>query len=61
MHTDPLSIVSSDLWVGGDVPGSYPSGQNASVQYAVGNAQGPILFAELDFLGYNITNQAFSA
>jgi len=50
---------SSDLWVGGDVPGSNSSGLNAGVQYAVGSVQGPILFGGLDFLDYNVTNQAF--
>lgn len=50
---------SSDLWVGGVVPGAKPSGQYGKIQYAVGSAEGPIQFAELDFLGYNVTDQAF--
>lgn len=50
---------SSDLWVGGNVPGATPSGQIAKVLYAVGGAEGPIEFADLDFLGYTVTNQAF--
>lgn len=62
IRTDRLlfSIISSDLWVGGNVPGSTPSGQSTRIQYAVGDAQGPVMFAPLDFLGYNIPDQAFS-
>ena len=52
---------SSDLWVGGNVPGAIPSGQSTRVQYAVGDAGGPIEFADLDFLGYTVPSQAFSA
>ncbi|KAF9793025.1 acid protease [Thelephora terrestris] len=49
----------SDLWVGGNVPGALPSGQYSRIQYAVGSAEGPIEFADLDFLGYNVPKQAF--
>ncbi|KAF9652956.1 acid protease [Thelephora ganbajun] len=52
-------ITSADLWVGGNVPGSKSSGKSAKVQYAVGAAEGPIQFADLEFLGFNVSDQAF--
>lgn len=55
-----LPIISTDLWVGGNVPGATDSGKSARVQYALGAAQGPIKFAELEFLGFNVSDQAFS-
>ena len=54
-------IISTDLWVSGNVSSAKDSGKTAKVQYAVGAAEGPIKFAELEFLGFNVTDQAFSA
>jgi len=50
---------SADLWVFG-VPKSTKSlNTPASIQYAVGNAQGNINTADVQFLGYNISDQAY--
>jgi hypothetical protein len=57
----PFPIISTDLWVGGNVPGAKDAGKTAKVQYVVGAAEGPIKFAELEFIGFNVTDQAFSA
>ncbi|EMD37877.1 hypothetical protein CERSUDRAFT_114514 [Gelatoporia subvermispora B] len=50
---------SSDLWVAGSIPGAADSGHTASVNYALGNVDGPIKFADLEFDGYSVENQAF--
>jgi len=55
-----IPIISTDLWVGGDVPGAKSSGKTAKIHYAVGSAEGPIQFAKLGFLGFNVSDQAFS-
>ena len=60
MFCSYLIIISTDLWVGGAVPGAKPSGKTAKVQYAIGSAQGPIQFADLNFLGHKVPDQAFS-
>lgn len=54
------SSISTDLWVGGVVPGATPSGKTAKVQYAIGSAQGPVQFADLEFLKFKVPDQAFS-
>ncbi|OCH88666.1 acid protease [Obba rivulosa] len=50
---------SSDLYVIGNVPRSQNTGKTAEVTYAVGGVQGPIMTADLDFAGYNISKQAY--
>ncbi|KAI8978776.1 acid protease [Trametes punicea] len=50
---------SSDLWVAGSVPNTQQTGRSAQVQYAVGEIEGPILTASLEFAGYTVDNQAF--
>ncbi|KAI0755224.1 acid protease [Daedaleopsis nitida] len=50
---------SSDLWVVGDVPNAKNTGKTAKVTYAVGEVEGPILEAQLDFAGYTVNDQAF--
>ncbi|KZP27564.1 acid protease [Athelia psychrophila] len=51
---------SSDLWVSGDpVPNAKDTGVRVGVQYAIGQAEGPILLAELGFEGYKVENQSF--
>lgn len=50
---------SSDLWVGGSVPNSQSTGKTATVTYVSGGASGPVYTADLDFLDYNVSNQAF--
>jgi len=41
------------------VPNTKDSGLTTSVQYAIGAAAGPILFADLEFAGYTVPQQAF--
>jgi len=55
-----VPIISTDLWVGGNVPGAKSSGKNAKIHYAVGSAEGPIQFAKLEYLGFSVPDQAFS-
>lgn len=50
---------SSDLYVAGNVPGSKNTGKTTSVTYAIGEAEGPIKTATMDFLGFTVENQAF--
>lgn len=50
---------SSDLWVAGNVPGAQGTGKTASVNYAIGAANGAVMTANLDFDGYTVDNQAF--
>ena len=75
MRMSLIRSISADLWVFG-VPKSTKSlGTTASIQYAVGNAQGTedwlshpsfadcvtgtINTASVQFLGYNISDQAY--
>jgi hypothetical protein len=52
--------LSSDLWVAADsVPNAKGTGKTAKVTYAVGQAQGPILLADLEFASYKVSQQAF--
>ncbi|KAL6310369.1 acid protease [Sparassis latifolia] len=50
---------SSDLWVAGGIANTQNTGKKASVAYAIGDATGPILAAQLEFDGYTVENQAF--
>ena len=51
---------SSDLWVvDTQVPGATNTSKSAKVTYAIGAAEGPILLADLEFAGYNVSQQAF--
>jgi hypothetical protein len=51
---------SSDLWVAADsVPNAKGTGKTAKVTYAVGEAEGPIMMAELEFAEYKVPQQAF--
>ena len=53
-------FISSDLWVASDgVPNSNNTGKNTSVKYAIGEATGPIKYADLTFAGYAVPHQAF--
>jgi hypothetical protein len=59
LYTVLIDTGSSDLWVAADsVPNSIDSGKTAGVQYAIGAAKGPILFADLEFAGYTVPHQA---
>ncbi|PIL22833.1 hypothetical protein GSI_15528 [Ganoderma sinense ZZ0214-1] len=50
---------SSDLWVVGDVPNAQNTGKSAKVTYAVGEVDGSVLTATLDFAGYTVSSQAY--
>ncbi|KZP25231.1 acid protease, partial [Athelia psychrophila] len=51
---------SSDLWVvDTNVPNAQNTNKSAKVTYAIGEAAGPILLADMEFAGYNIPEQAF--
>jgi len=50
---------SADLWVFGNPKTTHSLNASASIQYAVGNAQGIINTAPVEFLGNNITDQAY--
>ncbi|KAH9037652.1 aspartic peptidase domain-containing protein [Lactarius pseudohatsudake] len=50
---------SSDLWVAGAVPQAEDTGTSASIQYAVGSAEGPVKTAQLEILGFTVPDQAF--
>lgn len=50
---------SADLWVAGTVPNAKNSGKSSSVQYAIGSVEGPIEFAELQFSGFTVPDQAY--
>ncbi|TFK70924.1 acid protease [Pluteus cervinus] len=50
---------SSDLWVAGSVPGASLTGFTTGVNYAVGQVQGPIKLATLDFAGFTVQSQAY--
>jgi hypothetical protein len=52
---------SSDLWVasGIPIPGATNTGAVSGVQYAVGEVQGPIELAKLEFADYEVPKQAF--
>lgn len=50
---------SADLWVFGNPKTTHSLNVSASIQYAVGKAQGTINTAPVEFLGYNISNQAY--
>ncbi|KAH9949576.1 acid protease [Amylocystis lapponica] len=50
---------SSDLWVAGNVHNAKSLGKSASVNYAIGEASGTVMTAELQFEGYTISDQAF--
>lgn len=53
-------VTSSDLWVAADsVPNTKSTGKTTKVQYAVGEAEGPILLADLEFAEYKVPNQSF--
>ncbi|KIM80490.1 hypothetical protein PILCRDRAFT_822588 [Piloderma croceum F 1598] len=58
--TAQIDTGSSDLWVAADsVPNATTTGKTVKVQYAVGEADGPILLADLEFAEYKVSNQAF--
>ncbi|KAI0344416.1 acid protease [Trametopsis cervina] len=50
---------SSDLYVTGDVPGAIDTGKTADVQYAIGEINGSIKTATLEFAGYTVQNQVY--
>ncbi|KAI0769917.1 acid protease [Fomes fomentarius] len=50
---------SSDLWVVGNVPNAKNTGKTAGVTYAVGQVQGPVLEATLEFAGYTVNDQVY--
>lgn len=50
---------SSDLYVSGTIPNTQNTGKSAGVQYAIGQVEGPVQLANLDFLGFSVPNQAF--
>ncbi|KAI0775709.1 acid protease [Trametes elegans] len=50
---------SSDLTVTGSVPNAKDTGKTAAVTYAVGNTNGPIKTANLEFEGFKVNDQAF--
>ncbi|KAH9037651.1 acid protease [Lactarius pseudohatsudake] len=50
---------SSDLWVAGVVPQAKDTGADASIQYAIGSAAGPVKTAQLEILGFTVPDQAF--
>ncbi|OCH88665.1 acid protease [Obba rivulosa] len=54
-----LDTGSSDLWVTGNVSGSTDLGISTSLSYAVGNADGDINTATLQFGNYTVEDQAF--
>ncbi|EMD40139.1 hypothetical protein CERSUDRAFT_71923 [Gelatoporia subvermispora B] len=54
-----LDTGSSDLWVTGNVSGTTDLGISASLSYAVGNADGDINTATLQFGNYTVQDQAF--
>jgi len=55
-----ICVTSSDLWVAANsVPNTKTTGKTAKVKYAVGEAEGPILMADLEFAEYNVPNQSF--
>ncbi|KAI9508863.1 acid protease [Russula earlei] len=50
---------SSDLWVAGIVPNSNDTGVSASIQYAIGGVSGSVMTASLNFLDFNVSDQAY--
>ncbi|KAI0067567.1 acid protease [Artomyces pyxidatus] len=50
---------SSDLWVAGVVPNANDTGASAKVTYAIGQVQGPVRTAPLEFAGFTVPDQAF--
>ncbi|KAI0926855.1 hypothetical protein AcV5_007539 [Taiwanofungus camphoratus] len=54
-----LDTGSSDLWVAGNVPKTTDIGMSTSLSYAVGNAQGDINTADLQFGNYSVSDQAY--
>ncbi|KAI9448437.1 acid protease [Lactarius indigo] len=50
---------SSDLWVAGAVPRAEDTGVDASIQYVIGLAEGPVKTAQLEILGFTVPDQAF--
>ncbi|THH07701.1 hypothetical protein EW145_g3204 [Phellinidium pouzarii] len=54
-----LDTGSSDLWVTGQVSNSQDSGKSVTLEYAVGEAAGDILYANLTFGNHSVSNQAF--
>lgn len=60
-HVRWMIIHSSDLWISGTVNNANDTGKTAKVQYAVGGVSGSIQTAKVQFLGYEIDDQAFSA
>ena len=53
-------LLSSDLWVAGDVPNANDTGVSAGVQYAIGGVNGKVKTAPLTFLNFSVPDQAFS-
>jgi hypothetical protein len=57
-----LSYVhSADLWIEGVVSQSTDTGVFGEINYAVGAAAGPIRTATVEFSGYTVQNQPYSA
>ncbi|TFY58044.1 hypothetical protein EVJ58_g6659 [Rhodofomes roseus] len=54
-----LDTGSSDLWVAGTIPQTTDLGMSESLSYAVGNAQGDINTATLNFGNYTVQDQAY--
>ncbi|KAF8342240.1 aspartic peptidase domain-containing protein [Cantharellus anzutake] len=54
-----LDTGSSDLWVTGSVPNATSLNADGSIAYAIGNAGGPILSAQVDFSDFTVQKQAF--
>ncbi|TBU47411.1 acid protease [Dichomitus squalens] len=57
--TVQIDTGSSDLWVVGDVPNAQNTGKSAKVTYAVGEVEGSIMTAALDFTGNTVSDQAY--
>ncbi|TFK52509.1 acid protease [Heliocybe sulcata] len=54
-----LDTGSSDLWVATNVPGAKDLGKSVTLSYAVGQAQGDVYTAQLQFDDYTVEDQAF--
>lgn len=50
---------SADLWVAGSVSNAVDTGATSSVSYAVGEVQGSVMTASLEFAGFTVSSQAY--